>query len=84
MIGWFFLGTRFNTTNDEAMMTIPARDNGSGCSPGSRTQLSMAPKRGIRNFQKFRSETLFSGLFSNMVHKDMATADSTLSQVSER
>ena len=55
-----------------------------GYSPGSNIQLTTAPKRGIRNFQRFRSETTMPGFFNKVIQIDMATADNILSQASDK
>ena len=79
-----FLGARFKTTKDVAMISMPAKVTGSGFSVGSKIQLNVAPKTGIRNFQKFRSDTLVPRLLSSTVHMEMAIADSILNHPSER
>ena len=80
----FLRADRFKITSEEAIIIIPARVIGSGCSAGSRIQLSSEPKRGIRNFHKFRSETTMPGLFKRVIQIEIATADSKLNQPRER
>ena len=83
MFDRFLRADRFKITSEEAIIIIPARVIGSGCSAGSRIQLSKEPKRGIRNFHKFRSETTIPGLFKRVIQMDMAMADKRLSHASE-
>ena len=71
-------------TSAEVMITIPTMVSNWGYSPGSKSQLSTAPKSGIKNFQRFRSETTIPGLFNKVIQMDMATDDNKLSQASDK
>lgn len=71
-------------TNEEAIMIIPATEIISGDSAGRIIQLSEAPATGIRNFQKFRFDTLTSGRFKRSVQIEIATAESMLNHAKER
>jgi len=84
MIGCFFNIRKPEITSARVIINIPAVVSACGCSAGKSIQLKSAPKRGIRNFQRFRSLTLIPGLFKRIIQMDMAIAESRLNQVKER
>ena len=84
MFARFLRADRFKITSEEAIIIIPARVIGSGCSAGSRIQLNADPNTGIRNFHKFRFETTVPGLFKRVIQIEIATADNILNQPRER
>ena len=59
---------------------MPARLIQSGFSSLRSSQLKTAPKTGIKNFQKFSSETLTPGFFRSTNHIEKADADRKESQ----
>jgi hypothetical protein len=56
------------------MITIPVIVSHSGFSPGTRSQLSIAPTTGIINFQRLSSDTLTPGRCKSLYHNEKANA----------
>ncbi len=83
MIGCFFRLRKPEITRASVIINIPAIVKACGRSAGKSIQLKSAPKRGIRNFQRFRSDTLMPGLFKRIIQIEMAMAESRLSQLNE-
>ncbi len=83
MIGFFFSLRKPEIKSARIIIHIPAIVSACGCSAGKSAQLMSAPKRGIRNFQRFRSLTLIPGLFKRVIQIEIAMAESRLNQLSE-
>ena len=58
--------------------------NLSGFSSGINTQLSQAPRTGIRNFHMFNPDTFTPGLDSKVYQMEMAAADRKLSHPKDK
>ena len=67
-----------SATNEKAIITIPRIEVKSGLSLLKIIQLKIAPKTGIRNFQKFNIETFMPGRFSNENQIIIAASDKKL------
>ena len=79
----FFRLSRPENIRARVIINIPVVVSACGCSAGISTQEIRAPNMGIKNFHRFRSDTLTPGLFSRVIHMEMAMAESRLNQASD-